>query len=361
MEPPEKPEEPTGEDGPATGASGEAAGPAFPAPREAAEAAAQADHDEGGAAGESPPRDAVPAEQARGGAPTEGRPTAGGAERAPNPAPLTTEGFVFARLGWPARIVIALSVGLATVLGLWHIAMGFLYVAPANTLSKEYASVIRDGYSNPEFEQNWKLFAPNPLQSDIAVEVRAEFEAENGGVRTTDWINLTAMDIDAIRYNLLPSHTAHNTLRRAWDTYSNTLDEDGRPVGARGERATVYVHRIALLRLSTIMDTEPVQRLQIRSAVTPLATPPWDDRSVNTETVHDEQDWRTVLPPDRPRGALAPDGERPPPQPAPEADAEDAGGDEAAESEDTADGARRAPTTGSDQGTSGTEAREGES
>ncbi|NJP66488.1 DUF5819 family protein [Streptomyces spiramenti] len=244
-------------------------------------------------------------------------------ERSPNPDPLTTENFVFARLGWPARITIALTVGLVTVLGLWHIAMGFLYVAPANTLSKEYASVIRDGYSNPEFEQNWKLFAPNPLQSDIAVEARAEFEDETGSVRTTDWISLTAMDIEGIRYNLLPSHTAHNTLRRGWDSYTNTLDEDGRPVGARGERATVYVHRIALLRLSTIMDIEPVNRLQLRSAVTPLATPPWDDRTVNTETIHEEQDWRTVLPRDLPRGSLAGDADLPPPNPAREAGSTD--------------------------------------
>lgn len=374
MEPPEKPEDRSGEDDPGTGTGDGTAGAALPAPREAAGTASPAHHDEDGAAAPTaagnPPADPPPA------GPSVGRPSGEGGQRrdsgVPDADPLTTEGFVFARLGWPARIVIALTVGVVTVLGLWHMAMGFLYVAPANTLSKEYGSVIRDGYSNPEFEQNWKLFAPNPLQSNIAVEVRAEFEDENGGVRTTDWINLTAMDIEGIRYNLLPSHTAHNTLRRAWDSYTNTLDDDGRPVGERGERATVYVHRIALLRLSTVMDTEPVQRLQVRSAVTPLATPPWDDRVVNTETVHTEQDWRTVLPSDRPRGVLAPSGDDlPPPQ---VAVAEEGGSEEGAgsgdgggatargteETEDAAGGDTSA-AAGPTDAAGGVEAREGES
>ncbi|MFX4294395.1 DUF5819 family protein [Streptomyces bohaiensis] len=366
MEPPEKPEDRSGEDDPGTGTGDGTAAAALPAPREAAGAASPAHHDEEGAA--APPAAGDPAADP----PPAGRPPGEGGQRsdggAPEADPLTTEGFVFARLGWPARIVIALTVGVATVLGLWHIAMGFLYVAPANTLSKEYGSVIRDGYSNPEFEQNWKLFAPNPLQSNIAVEARAEFEDENGAVRTTDWIDLTAMDIEGIRYNLLPSHTAHNTLRRAWDSYSNTLDDDGRPVGERGERATVYVHRIALLRLSTVMDTEPVQRLQVRSAVTPLATPPWDDRVVNTETVHAEQDWRTVLPSDRPRGVLAPSGDDLPP---PEAAVAEEGASE--EGTESGDGARVTEETdggaggdapaaaGPTEAAGGVEAREGES
>ncbi|WP_174856253.1 DUF5819 family protein [Streptomyces otsuchiensis] len=235
----------------------------------------------------------------------------GGADRAPEAADAArtdTARFAFTALSWPSRLLIATAVGVLTVFSAWHIAVGFLYVAPANTVSREYSSVIRDGYANPEFEQNWKLFAPNPLQSNVAVEARVELSAEDGGTETTEWINLTALDVAGIRHNLLPSHTMQNELRRAWDVYANSLDDDGVPVGTRGERNASYVHRIALLRLGDTVDLDRAQRLQLRSAVTPLPPPPWDDREVDTETVHHEQEWRTVVPADMPRGVHAPEG-----------------------------------------------------
>ena len=57
--------------------------------------------------------------------------------------------------------------------------MVFLHVAPSNTLSKEHAAAVND-YIYPEFEQNWKLFAPDPLQQNIHVEARADIRGPSG-------------------------------------------------------------------------------------------------------------------------------------------------------------------------------------
>jgi hypothetical protein len=220
---------------------------------------------------------------------------------APDPR---TEQFRFTGLSWPARISIALSVGLLAAFAAWHLTAVFFFVAPNNTLSEEQRHRL-NGYIDPEFEQNWKLFAPNPLQINLRVEVRAAIRQPDGSTEVTDWIDLTEQDLAGIRNNLLPSHTMQNELRRAWDLYRNNHDEDGRSRGLRGDLSETYVQRIALLRLSRMMDMEPVNRIQLRSATTRVAAPPFSDEEIDTTTRHHELEWTTVVPADLPSGALA--------------------------------------------------------
>lgn len=64
-------------------------------------------------------------------------------------------------LSLPSRIVIGVAACAIAVIVAIHLAMMFLHVAPSNTLSKQQGALISD-YVYPEYEQNWKLFAPNP-------------------------------------------------------------------------------------------------------------------------------------------------------------------------------------------------------
>ncbi|MDB1086323.1 DUF5819 family protein [Streptomyces sp. ACA25] len=226
-----------------------------------------------------------------------------------DPDPARTASARLAALSVPARLIIALAVGVVTVFTAWHLAAVFLFVAPTNTITQEHGPAIR-GYVYPEFEQNWKLFAPNPLQRNVAVEARAEIRTADGSTEITEWIDLSAMDFENIRHHLLPSHTAQNELRRAWDFYTNSHDDDGEPTGMRGELSERYVHRIALLRLSEVMDVHEATRIQLRSASTRVAPPPWSNEDIDTSTHHSELDWRTVTTADLPGGAAAGQGER---------------------------------------------------
>jgi hypothetical protein len=205
-----------------------------------------------------------------------------------------------------SRLIIALTLGVLSVYALWHMALVFLFVSPPNTLSEEYGEGVRE-YIYPEFEQTWKLFAPNPLQRNIGVEVRAEVGGE-----TTDWISLTAMDIEDIEHNLFPSHTAQNELRRAWDFYTGAhTSETGEPIGLRGELSEIYVHRIALLRLDQAedidIDIDEVERIQLRSSTALLPAPEWSGEEVDTTTAYYELDWWVVTTQDLPSGVLASD------------------------------------------------------
>jgi uncharacterized protein DUF5819 len=222
-----------------------------------------------------------------------------------------TEDVRLGALPLRSRLIIALAVGALAVYALYHLALVFLFVSPTNTVSEEYDEGMRE-YIYPEFEQSWQLFAPNPLQRDVAVEVRAEIrengaDGGDGGQRITDWISLTEMDLDGIEHHPMPSHTAQNELRRAWDFFTGAHTSEGEPVGLRGEVSESYVHRIALLRLDGLLDLDEVERIQLRSATTLVPTPEWSPEDLDTSTSYYELDWRQVTSEDLPGGALASD------------------------------------------------------
>jgi hypothetical protein len=216
-----------------------------------------------------------------------------------------TEDVRLGALSLRSRLIIALAVGTLAVYAIYHLTLVFFFVSPTNTLSEEYDEGMRE-YIYPEFEQSWQLFAPNPLQRNVAVEVRAEMR-EDGGQRITDWISLSDMDIEDIEHHPMPSHTAQNELRRAWDFFTGAHTEEGEPVGLRGEVSESYVARIALLRLDDLLDLDEVERIQLRSATTLVPAPEWSPEDLDTSTSYYELDWRQVTSEDLPSGALASD------------------------------------------------------
>jgi hypothetical protein len=191
------------------------------------------------------------------------------------------------------QIVAACALALAAVVVCVHLGMLFLHVAPSNTLTERHGDAV-DEWIYPEFEQNWKLFAPDPLQQNIAVQVRAEVSTADGGVRTTGWYDLSAEDGRAIDGDPLPSHTRQNQLRRAWDFYVATHDSRDRPVGLRGALAETYLRRIAVLRLERNGAAGPggvVERVQFRSRTTSVPPPAWSHEKVPARPVHRVLPW----------------------------------------------------------------------
>ncbi|MET7697244.1 DUF5819 family protein [Streptomyces sp. NPDC005485] len=199
------------------------------------------------------------------------------------------------------QIAAALALAVVAVAACVHLGMVFLHVAPSNTVTKQHGRAI-DEWVYPEFEQNWKLFAPNPLQQNIAVQVRAEVRLVNGSSRETGWYDLSALDGAAIDGNLLPSHTQQNELRRAWDFYVATHDNENRPAALRGALSEEYLRRIVVQRL----DREEaggkgavVERVQVRSRTTNVPSPKWSEEKVSDRPVLRELPWWAVPRDDR--------------------------------------------------------------
>ncbi|BET48911.1 DUF5819 family protein [Kitasatospora aureofaciens] len=208
------------------------------------------------------------------------------------PAPRTGVAALSPR--YQVGAVVALAVVAVAVCA--HIGMVFLHLAPSNTLTKQHGDVV-DEWVFPEFEQNWKLFAPNPLQQNVSVQVRAEVSTADGEIRTTGWYDLSAEDGRAIDGNPLPSHTQQNELRRAWDFFVASHDSDDRPVGLRGTLSETYLRRIALLRLDrdgTVGPGGVVERVQYRSRTTNVEPPPWSGEKVSDRPTVRELPWWSV-------------------------------------------------------------------
>ncbi|MFF8533979.1 DUF5819 family protein [Streptomyces sp. NPDC015532] len=202
------------------------------------------------------------------------------------------------------QIAAALALAVVAVVACVHLGMVFLHVAPSNTVTKQHGRAI-DQWIYPEFEQNWKLFAPNPLQQDIVVQVRALVRAKDGTSRETGWYDLSALDGLAIDSNPLPSHTQQNELRRAWDFYVGTHDGENRPVGLRGDLSEHYLRRIGVLRLDREHaggEGAVVERLQFRSLTTDVPPPRWSGEKVSDRPVVRELPWWAVPGSDRTDG-----------------------------------------------------------
>ncbi|MEU0370841.1 DUF5819 family protein [Streptomyces sp. NPDC006283] len=190
-------------------------------------------------------------------------------------------------------IVITLSVVGVLIAVAVHSAMLFLNSAPSNSLSRQHVVGIGK-YINPEFTQNWQLFAPDPMSTNIHVQARVKVMRPNGEPFTTGWVDLTALDEAWIKHNPLPSQTQQNQLRSAWDGFVSTLDDKGRPTGLYGELMQQYLLRIAAHRFGPYVSGGTVQAIQLRSASTPIAAPPWSDQYVNTQTGYLVEPWWTV-------------------------------------------------------------------
>ncbi|WP_406393759.1 DUF5819 family protein [Streptomyces sp. NBC_00887] len=208
-----------------------------------------------------------------------------------------------AALSLPYQVTAALALSVIGLLAVGHLAMVFLHVAPSNTLTKQHGESV-DAWVYPEFEQNWKLFAPNPLQQNVAVQVRAEIAGDDGR-RTTRWMSLSGEDGEAIRGNPLPSHVDQNELRRAWDFYVGSHDNENRPNGLRGELSERYIRRIVMLRLIDHNYAGTVERIQVRSAVRSVGVPPWSEEKINTKPNYRVLPWWTVTSDDLPESAAA--------------------------------------------------------
>ncbi|MGH4035160.1 DUF5819 family protein [Actinomycetota bacterium Odt1-20B] len=218
----------------------------------------------------------------------------------PHPPAPPRPGIAGLPLGY--QLVAALALAVIAVTACVHVGMVFLHVAPSNTVSKKHSEAV-DWWVYPEFEQNWKLFAPNPLQQNVAVQARAEFRTADGGTRTTEWYDLSAQDGADIDGNPLPSHIQQNELRRAWDFYVGSHDAENRPSGLRGQLSERYVRRIVLMRIDREQAGGPdarIERVQIRSRTTNVRPPRWSDEKTGAKPVLRLLPWWTVTPEDMP-------------------------------------------------------------
>lgn len=174
-------------------------------------------------------------------------------------------------LSWPVQLIVAGAVALFLTAAVVHVVLVFLFVAPANTVSRLYQRQI-NAWVYPYFEQDWKLFAPNPQSVRQQISARTSTTASNGTTRLGGWIDLTAVDDAAVRHDFFPSHTAQNMLRRAWAAYADAQGADGQAPSPRALMLQEYLRNIAAQRL-TAHSHAAFNAVQLRVTSTPIPPP----------------------------------------------------------------------------------------
>lgn len=168
-----------------------------------------------------------------------------------------------------------------------HLTATFLYNAPLNPVSQRYAKQV-NWWMQPLFNQNWRLFAPNPLSENIEIDARASLVPDG---RATAWVDLSAQDAAAMRGDPVPGHLTENELRNAWLQWLATHDGNGNPTGANADVMQRYLLNVVLERLrGHVYGT--IGSVQVR-AITSLIPGPGRTKA-DTAPQTRALDWWTV-------------------------------------------------------------------
>ncbi len=170
------------------------------------------------------------------------------------------------KAGVGAAVVVCLATALV------HVVLVFLHVAPPNPVSQLYGRQVH-AWVFPLFEQNWRLFAPDPESVNRQISARTLHTAGNGTVRVSGWVDLTAVDNAAVTHQVIPSHTTQNMLRRAWTSYLETHGTDDRPHSQRARMMQEYLRNIAADRVAA-REHGAFESLQLRVTTLPIAPAP---------------------------------------------------------------------------------------
>lgn len=152
-----------------------------------------------------------------------------------------------------------------------HLGAVFLHVAPPNPVSRKYGRQV-DAWVFPLFEQNWRLFAPNPDSVNRRVLARTARTAPDGSTQVSAWTDLTALDRAAVEHDPFPSHTAQNLLRRAWAAYVDAFGSDDTARSPRAVMMRKYLGNIAAERVAGHRGGT-FDFIQLRVVTLPVAAP----------------------------------------------------------------------------------------
>ncbi|MFF5425777.1 MULTISPECIES: DUF5819 family protein [unclassified Streptomyces] len=163
------------------------------------------------------------------------------------------------------------AVALCVLTVLVHAVLVFLHVAPANVVSQRYARQV-NAWVYPLFEQNWRLFAPDPDSVNRTISARTAHTARDGSVEVGPWTDLTSVDVSAIEHSAFPSHVSQNMLRRSWTSYVEVLGGDDVPRSERAVMMQRYLRNIAAARMADL-NGKPFENIQLRVVTVPVTAP----------------------------------------------------------------------------------------
>ncbi|MGO3151277.1 MAG: DUF5819 family protein [Galactobacter sp.] len=115
------------------------------------------------------------------------------------------------RSWWVRGIMVA-----AAAFTAWHVFASFLWIAPAGPARNVVPGDALSNYMLPVFGQSWSVFAPEPINGDNRMFVRAVVKEGDEEV-TKDWIPVTDIETQMMTHKLFPARAAGQSISLASD------------------------------------------------------------------------------------------------------------------------------------------------
>ncbi|GAA0958178.1 DUF5819 family protein [Frigoribacterium faeni] len=132
----------------------------------------------------------------------------------------------------PRRTASRVALALAVLVLAGHLGATLLWSSAGNPVRTAVGEQTLRGYMLPFFQQSWSVFAPEPVSSDISLDVRAH---RAGSTDATEWFTVTDRDIaNGVTHHLIPSraYLTNFSLARGWfQSYDALGDGAGAAVG----------------------------------------------------------------------------------------------------------------------------------
>jgi hypothetical protein len=151
--------------------------------------------------------------------------------------------------------------------------MTFLYVAPRNLISARADKGI-SSYILPYFNQDWKLFAPDPVKTDPHVLVQAKVVDDKGQQQVTSWLDITRPELTRVKGHLFPdrvsrlsakvSESLSEAAERQEQAAADRQQQALTPEEARHEKLDEVFARVLATRAARAQWGERVTEVHIR-------------------------------------------------------------------------------------------------
>lgn len=150
------------------------------------------------------------------------------------------------------RIAVAATVALVAAVVPTHAAMTFLHVAPTNPVSVAANSAVTS-WIYPYFQQNWQLFAPDPVSRDNGVLAQGRTSADG---EATGYVDLSSPMLERKLHSLVPDRLpyvvsgASHSFLTARQNVLDAMPSDSPPLSAAGEEVALALPKEVLEEVS---------------------------------------------------------------------------------------------------------------
>lgn len=143
----------------------------------------------------------------------------------------------------------------------WHVLASFLWIAPNGPARKAVPEKALKSYMLPMFGQSWSVFAPEPVNGDNRMFVRAVVD-ENGEEKATKWLPVTDIETQLMTHKIFPARAGNQSINLASDYrsgYQKLDDAQQRIVGLNYYKPEWSRRLQSDLRNPVDEDGQPVQ------------------------------------------------------------------------------------------------------